>query len=823
MTDPIDKSPPLNLALLHTVLDAIPSLLFVVDSDVRILHLNAAAARLLAGDGKSAHLMRGGEILHCIHATETPEGCGRAPACRTCIIRTSVNRALDGTRVLRESAEMSLVRPPDGIPETVHLQITAAPFPGGDGTVLLILEDTTELRQAVEQAQASEMRYKAIVEHQAEFVCRYLRGGIVTFVNDTLCRYVGMKYEALVGTSFYPFIHAEDRPEFIRSIESLSRDNPSVGAEARVQLPDGRVMWHNWTHHALFDDAGGIIEYQCTGRDVTDRKYAEERLRESEGRYRLLYDQSPDGILLIGTDGGIVEFNESAHGQLGYTREEFAGLTIADINPFETSEQLAENMHRILQEGKAEFETRHRTKSGEIRNVLVITKSIHLAGSPYFHSIWRDITERKRIEEALRESEEKFRTLFESASDALFILDTHGNLLEVNSAAYRRLGYTREELLSMPLSQLDHPSYAPMIKERFRELLEQGQTVFESAHLRKDGTPMPVEINARLIELKGQTVVLSVIRDITGRKRTEEALRESEAKLSNITSVIGEGIYALDAQGRLTFMNPEAEKLLGWAEAELLGKQVHDIIHFQKADGKRCLAEECQALRTITTGEILRNDEDVFTRKDGIQFPASSVCTPLREDGHVVGSVTVFQDITERKRAAVELKLLNEILAQQATSDPLTGIANRLKFNDRLSTEVQRAKRFGTPLSLMMFDIDHFKKINDTYGHLAGDAVLRELTSLVGRYVRMHDIFARWGGEEFMILLTNTAAENARLFAEKLRTTIATNKFSTVGHVTCSFGVAQLSLEDTDDRFTHRVDDALYKAKLKGRNSVETS
>ena len=252
-------------------------------------------------------------------------------------------------------------------------------------------------------------------------------------------------------------------------------------------------------------------------------------------------------------------------------------------------------------------------------------------------------------------------------------------------------------------SRLDHPSFAPLIRNRFQELKEQGQTVFESAHLRKDGTAMPVEINARAIELNGQKVVFSVIRDIAGRKQAEEAVRTSEAKLRNITSVIGEGIYAVDAQARLMFMNPEAEKLLGWTEAELLGKKVHEIIHFQKTDDGRSSAHECPTLKTIASGEIHRNEEDVFTRKDGIHFPAASVCTPLLETVRSSVPSPFFRTLPERRRVAVELKLLNEILAQQATSDPLTGIANRLKFNDRLGIELRACrKRFNTPLSLMM-------------------------------------------------------------------------------------------------------------------------
>ena len=332
-----------------------------------------------------------------------------------------------------------------------------------------------------------------------------------------------------------------------------------------------------------------------------------------------------------------------------------------------------------------------------------------------------------------------------------------------------------------------------------------------------------LQITASPMEYDKNNYVLLVMEDISELKRVEEALRSSEAKLRNITEVIGEGIYVLDGQGRLTFMNPEAEKLLGWSEAELLGREMHEVIHFQKADGTPLPEADCPVLRAISSGDTIRNEEDVFTRKDGTLFPVAIVATPLREAGQIVGSVAAFQDITERKKVDGEMRLLNEILARQAKTDPLTGISNRLKFNEVLSTEIHRARRFRTPLSLIMFDVDHFKMINDTFGHHAGDQVLRELTSLVADHVRSHDLFARLGGEEFMITVTNTTADNALRFAEKLRLTIEKRRFPGVGRVTCSFGVAQLGSDENDDRFTQRADDALYRAKEQGRNRVETA
>lgn len=324
--------------------------------------------------------------------------------------------------------------------------------------------------------------------------------------------------------------------------------------------------------------------------------------------------------------------------------------------------------------------------------------------------------------------------------------------------------------------------------------------------------------------VKGQVndgLLRRAIRYAIERKKMLIEHERTEERLRNITAVIGEGIYVLDREGRLVFLNPEAEKLLGWTLAELKGRDLHNAVHFQKADHTPLAADECPVLKTINTGCTYRTEEDVFTRKDGTLFSASVVATPLIEDEEIVGSVAAIQDITDRKQAADELRRLNELLARQATTDPLTGIANRLKFNEALRTEIRRSKRNNVPLSLIMFDIDHFKTINDTFGHDSGDTVLRGLTALVSKKVRVHDEFARWGGEEFVIMVTHTSLPHAGLFAEKLRTLIDDLEWPWSRKVTCSFGATQLAEEDTEDRLVQRVDAALYRAKANGRNRVE--
>ena len=174
----------------------------------------------------------------------------------------------------------------------------------------------------------------------------------------------------------------------------------------------------------------------------------------------------------------------------------------------------------------------------------------------------------------------------------------------------------------------------------------------------------------------------------------------------------------------------------------------------------------------------------------------------------------IVRDITKRKRLESELQTL-------ATTDTLTQVFNRIKYDEIVKREIERAKRYNHPLSLIMFDIDHFKMVNDTYGHAVGDYVLQALTHIVKLDLRETDYLVRWGGEEFVIIAPDTDIERAEILAERVRKSAEEYKFERVGTVTVSFGVTQFTKNDTEDTFIKRTDDALYAAKRMGRNRVE--
>jgi diguanylate cyclase (GGDEF)-like protein/PAS domain S-box-containing protein len=284
-------------------------------------------------------------------------------------------------------------------------------------------------------------------------------------------------------------------------------------------------------------------------------------------------------------------------------------------------------------------------------------------------------------------------------------------------------------------------------------------------------------------------------------------------KLINKTN---DAIFIADAEtARIIDVNDMACTSTGYNREELLSMHVMDVdVKIEPSQWK----EQVKALRK--EGKII---EVSHRRKDGTTFPVEINASYYPLDDHNGCIIGIARDITERNKANEELKRLHEILIRQATSDPLTGISNRIKFNEVLGMEIARSKRFTLPLSLIMMDIDHFKVINDTYGHNAGDNVLREFASRVSKSIRKNDLFTRWGGEEFMVLVTNVTRSGTVIFAEKLRLEIEAFDFSPAGRITCSFGVAAFEKNDTIDSFIKKVDIALYRAKAAGRNRVESS
>ena len=213
--------------------------------------------------------------------------------------------------------------------------------------------------------------------------------------------------------------------------------------------------------------------------------------------------------------------------------------------------------------------------------------------------------------------------------------------------------------------------------------------------------------------------------------------------------------------------------------------------------------------------------ESAMWKQPGLLWATHGIIWLLGLFGLTAGYAGLKRRTEKCDMAEAELKRVNSVLESQATTDYLTGIYNRRKFLELLQLKINESKRYEIPLELIFFDIDHFKEINDNYGHEAGDSILKELASLVNGMIRQADIFARFGGEEFVILAHNSDVGVGCELAEKIRRAVQLHSFTRTGRVTCSFGVAQFLPDDTTDSIIKRADDAMYTAKKRGRNLVE--
>ena len=284
--------------------------------------------------------------------------------------------------------------------------------------------------------------------------------------------------------------------------------------------------------------------------------------------------------------------------------------------------------------------------------------------------------------------------------------------------------------------------------------------------------------------------------------------------LRNVVEILPVGVWIMDQDGKILYGNPAGHRI--WAGARYVGvEQFGEYKGWWVATGKRIEPEEWAAARAIRNGETSIDEEVEIECFDGTRKIILNSAMPIRDDdGNIVGAVIVNHDITERKR-------FEERLREMTEHDPLTNTYNRRHLYTILETESERARRYDTALSVVMFDIDHFKTVNDTHGHLAGDRVLVRIAEIVQQELRSVDLLARYGGEEFLIVAPGIDRPRAVILAERLRTLIATANFDPVPQITCSFGVHQFGGEDTDSIFRY-VDDLLYKAKQQGRNCVVT-
>ena len=341
---------------------------------------------------------------------------------------------------------------------------------------------------------------------------------------------------------------------------------------------------------------------------------------------------------------------------------------------------------------------------------------------------------------------------------------------------------------------------------------------------RPDGEVRHVE--ARGVVARGDdgtaTRLLGMVRDITDEVVMQleldaavEALAESEELYRLLAENAWDVIWTMEIDGTISYVSPAVERMRGITPAEAKA-QTLDQIHPPESAARVHGVLHATCTRRWQPGRRRRRyqGEREYYRKDGsIMLGELDVIPQVDADGKVVRILGVTRDISERRAFEEELSRL-------AVTDSLTGVWNRRQGERLLAADLAESRRYGPELSVLMLDIDHFKEVNDEFGHQAGDQILVELTERLTAQVRATDVLARWGGEEFVILMRHCTLADVLPLAEKLRTIVSDTSFPVVGQVTVSIGAAELKPDDDLASWLDRADQAMYDAKAAGRNAV---
>jgi len=591
-------------------------------------------------------------------------------------------------------------------------------------------------------------------------------------------------------------------------LDRTEHDTVSQGADSSAMMLEERVRSRTAALEAALRDNENINRI----------------LRESEAKFRGLVNQSLVGIAII-EDGKFSYSNDKFNELFGYSAEEIPQLGPLDLTIEPDRPFIAESLRKQL---SGEVDHTSLTFGGLRKNGTEVDLEVHsnsmaLGGKLQTIAVVLDISSRRQAEQALAFKNTILATQQEVSQDAILVVDELGKIISYNRRFINLWGLAPdvvaagvdEPVLQQVVAQVQDPeAFLARVVYLYTHVTEESREEI----LLKDGRILD-RYSAPMTGVDG-TYYGRVwhFRDITERKQAEQQIRDERAFSNKLIASLPDIFCVFDSTGRFIHWNIRLRKLLGRSNAEMSRANIFSIVH--EADLARA-KEKIQAV-------FQHGEATIEVRVSALRGIRDYAVTATRtETSQGVFVIAIGSDITERKHAELELQRLQEQLRDQSVHDSLTGLYNRRYLEEMFARELILAERQGHPVSLIMGDLDHFKRVNDAYGHLAGDEVLRVFGALMKRHARGSDICCRYGGEEFLLILPGTSTETAVERAEQLRMALAAAPV-TYGvaqiAVTASFGVATFPRDGrTSDALIAAADAALYAAKSAGRNRVSVS
>lgn len=519
-----------------------------------------------------------------------------------------------------------------------------------------------------------EERLRAILASSPDAIIISDLNGNIVDCNEATLRLTGYSSkEEIVGKSSFEFIAEKDREAALKNLEKTFNQGTTKNLEYALLKKGKKEYQGELSASVLKDSSGNLVGFVAVLRDITERKQVEEAIKESEEKYRNLFQNARDVIVTFDLKGNVTSVNKAA-GEYGFNLDEFVGKNMLKYVSKKYWPKILKELGKIVQgksiEGELELDTPNGKRIAEYRSNPVKRQNRTVG----FQSILRDITERKIAEEALRESEEKFRNVFESSTDAIILLDTTGRILDVNKKALQVFGASKEKFVAKHFTSVDvfSPSDVPRLSSAFRRSLTGKKATFD-LHVRdKKGQAILLECSSASVK-KGDEVVATMIiaRDITERRQTDEKFRS----LVEETAV---PIGICDLKSRFTYVNEALASVLGYSTAELKGRSFKDFLH--PKDRRRVLR---LFLAAIVLRRELYNFEFRALHKDGYVLHFTSKPTRLVVNGKTVGFQAILTNITEFKKITEELQRFSIAIKASVDGIVMSDLEGRIvELND---------------------------------------------------------------------------------------------------------------------------------------------
>ena len=761
----------------------------------------------------------------------------------------------------------------DGGPRWILERVASIQYKGRPAAVGSFM-DVTERKRADEALRSSEERYRLLAENATDFIWAMDMQLQFFYVSPSVTALLGYSVDEAMALTINDLIGPDEAEAAVKTLAEEPDGGEGTGVsnartlEVQLNRKDGSRVWVESKMKYIRDEAGERVGIAGVSREIGQRKRAEEELQESERKLRHLFESVTDGIAAFDVNLLVTEVNQewldmhrcqSKADVLG--KSGFVFVAQRDL------ERAQAHMRTVLEGGSLVREeytalTEDGTEFPAEMSGRVLTDAAGKVTG--LIAVVRDITERKRAEERVWQSEHKYRTALESARDGILILDAVGCVVDVNETCMTSLGYdTKEQLVGKAALELLAPGTAeempPGLWDSLGKTLREGKgyvTNLELVARSVDGRRIPVEVNISLLAngAEGEPGAVVVVRDITGRKRAQEETQRHSRRLEALHAITVAVSQSLDLNQML---NSALDTVLAVVEAD--GGYIHLLDRVKKElilSAHRGVPEEyVEAIESMGVRDEAIDSwqeypepafrvEGIITEDASAQVARAErkqpfeffVAVPLWSKSGMHGGLTLVGR-RRRRLSAEELDLLkaigNEIAVgienvklmektrELSVTDELTGLKNRRNFYEVLDSEMERTLRYGLSFSLVMLDLDGFKEYNDRFGHTNGDAVLRSLGRRLGSSLRKSDTAFRYGGDEFIIILPATDAAKSKKMVDRIRAqwVHAPRSESALmeSQLAFSAGIAQFPENaETADGLVFLADTALYRSKREG-------